>query len=215
MPLLLPDRIPVEADAVAGHLAPVRVLFSEMDAGYDAAARAYGFRCTGCEDNCCETLFHHHTLAEYLLLQQGFRALADAEKKDVQERAANVQRVLARAGEAGTRIMCPLNRRGLCRLYACRPMICRLHGIPHELNHPVRGTTRGPGCGAFDRQCAGKASRPLDRTPFYRKMARLENRLRDSLGFRSRLKMTIADMLLSWAPRAGETQDKPHEICRP
>ena len=205
--MLLPDNTPVKTDVMA-HMKAVKVLLDRMDAGYSKTARGYGFQCDGCEDNCCETLFHHHTLAEYLFLQSGFLNLAGDEKLDIRHLAASVQETTQKAGDRSIRIMCPLNRDGMCRLYAHRPMICRLHGIPHELNHPLRGKTTGEGCDDFDRQCGQSPSGPLDRTPFYREMAQVESRLREGLCYRSRMKMTITHMILSWAPFAGTPQDK-------
>jgi hypothetical protein len=38
----------------------------------------------------------------------------------------------------------------------------------------------------------------LDRTPFYKKMAVIEKKLRQEIGFTKRVKMTIADMILAF-----------------
>ena len=46
-------------------------IFAEMDCKYDAVAESYGFKCRGCEDNCCLTRFFHHTYLEYLLSADG------------------------------------------------------------------------------------------------------------------------------------------------
>ena len=53
----------------------LRRLYADMDAAYEKAAAAHGFACTGCEDSCCRTRFHHHTLAEYHCLREGFERL--------------------------------------------------------------------------------------------------------------------------------------------
>ena len=86
---------------------------------------------------------------------------------------------------------------GCCVLYTHRPMICRLHGIPHELSRPGAAAQRSPGCGEFDRRCGGMAYRRFDRTPFYAELARLEAEFRQALGVRRRFKHTIAEMLLN------------------
>jgi hypothetical protein len=74
-------------------------------------------------------------------------------------------------------------------------MICRLHGIPHELNHPVKGRAMGPGCQEFVIQCGEKSYLPFDRTPLYRELADLEKSFRQATGLNVKMKMTIAEML--------------------
>jgi hypothetical protein len=92
--------------------------------------------------------------------------------------------------------MCPLNQAGRCTLYAHRPMICRLHGIPHELHPPGRPPQQGPGCEEFLRCCGRTAGRALDRTPLYAELARLESEFRRKMALSYRVKMTVAEMLL-------------------
>jgi hypothetical protein len=92
--------------------------------------------------------------------------------------------------------MCPLNDEQRCILYAYRPMICRLHGIPHQLRRPDGQRQVGPGCGDFDRQCANSDPKLLDRTPLYIDLAALEKQLRRQLRFEGRIKMTIAQMMI-------------------
>ncbi|GAB6905128.1 hypothetical protein JCM12296A_09620 [Desulfosarcina cetonica] len=175
-------------------------LFQNMDRAYDAVADRYGFHCDGCVDNCCQTRFYHHTLLEMLYLQEGLRTLAGDPLRDIRDRAQAVNQQMAAADQAGSsaRIMCPLNQDGRCRLYPHRPMICRLHGIPHELHRPDRGIIRNPGCDAFFEQCRkqGKTDYiPFDRTPFYREMATLEKKLRHETGYAKKIKLTISQML--------------------
>ena len=74
-------------------------------------------------------------------------------------------------------------------------MICRLHGIPHELHPPGQPVHYGEGCGAFAAQCGTKAVFKFDRTPYYTRMARLEKELRQALGFFEKIKMTVARMI--------------------
>jgi hypothetical protein len=75
-------------------------------------------------------------------------------------------------------------------------MICRLHGIPHELHPPGRAPKTGPGCAEFHRRCGRGVYHPFDRTPLYNRLARLEAELRQALGRRPKLRATIAEMLL-------------------
>ena len=62
-------------------------LYAAMDAAYEAAAAAYRFACTGCEESCCRTRFHHHTLVEYHGLRDGFGRLSAARQAEILARA--------------------------------------------------------------------------------------------------------------------------------
>lgn len=185
-------RIPDELEMEAARL------FAQMDAAYDRAAAKAGFVCNGCEDNCCRTRFYHHTLVELLYLQSGLAALPPLRQRRIRERA----RAAARQAEAlerdsrPVRVMCPLNEQGRCTLYAHRPMICRLHGIPNTLRRPDGRILTGPGCVDYYLRCGPAGGDPLDRTPLYTAMADLERRLRDRLGFDSKIKLTVARMIL-------------------
>ena len=174
-------------------------IFADMDRHYGAAAEYYGFHCNGCEDNCCRTRFYHHTYLEYLYIHTGLNKLTHQKKQEVQSRAALVRRQTEKADEKATpvRLMCPLNSDGLCTLYIYRPMICRLHGIPHELRKPGQNVIRGPGCGMFAVQCSNKSYREFDRTPFYFEMAKLESELKQAVDLSGRIKMTIAEMIIA------------------
>ncbi len=176
----------------------VRALYAAMDERYTAAATHYGFHCTGCEENCCLTRFHHHTFLEYLYLLEGYRGLEPERQRDIREKASDVCERTAEADVKGlpVRLMCPLNSDGLCLLYAYRPMICRLHGLPFELHRPGGNVINSSGCDAFTVQCGEKAYFQMDRTPFYREMAMLEQEVREALGVTRKLKMTIAEMLV-------------------
>ena len=99
---------------------------------------------------------------------------------------------------AAMKTMCPLNEAGLCFLYAHRPMICRLHGIPHEFQKPGQGVVYGAGCEAFTQQCQDHGYVPFDRTAFYVKMAGLEKELKSALGITQKIKMTIAEMITTF-----------------
>ncbi|MDX9785653.1 MAG: hypothetical protein RBT11_02665 [Desulfobacterales bacterium] len=185
--------------ALAAILGRLGGLFLRMEQKYDEAARAYGFHCDGCAENCCETRFYHHTLIEYAFLAQGVETLAQEIRESVLTQAVAVVDKTLAADKAGRkiRIMCPLNRNQRCIAYAYRPMICRLHGIAHELHSPNGGILRGQGCRQFDACAQGKPYFRFDRTPFYREMAILEQEARLITGMTHKIKMTVADMLMA------------------
>ncbi len=172
-------------------------IYSSMDLKYSKAAAIYGFNCTGCEDNCCLTRFHHHTVLEYLYILEGFNHLETEKQIKIKASALKVRQKSIEADRKGTRLrqMCPLNSAGKCILYFCRPMICRLHGIPHELHTPGRDIISQPGCEAFSKQFGEKDYHRFDRTPFYIEIASLEKDLKQAAGITTKIKMTIADML--------------------
>ena len=182
------------------HLESLADLFGRMEKAYNEVAAAYGFRCAGCEDNCCLTRFYHHTLLEYLYLYRGFARLSADERARLQRAAVQVNQEAAAAVKQGrsVRVMCPLNLGGRCMLYRYRPMICRLHGIPNEMRRPGGMPVRGPGCGDFDRQCGDRAYIPFDRTPLYAEMARHERDLREALDFKAKPKLTVAQIIASF-----------------
>jgi Fe-S-cluster containining protein len=183
----------------AAFLGRLRQLFAEMDAAYASAAAAAGFDCRGCEESCCRSVFHHHTFIEALLLREGLRSLTPGGREEVLSAARAVADAQAASagGSAALRPMCPLNLAGRCRLYEVRPMICRLHGVAHELHPPGRPVVIGPGCAEYER-CRGsaRAGEHFDRTPFYARLAALESEFRSSEGLQRRIKLTIAEMLL-------------------
>jgi Fe-S-cluster containining protein len=173
-------------------------LFAGMDHEYQQVAAASGFVCTGCEENCCRSLFYHHTYMEFIILRKGFEGLSRAAQRKIQERAtAYVHTLLSASQGTGTEaVMCPLNEEGRCVLYSVRPMICRLHGIPHELKPPGHQIIQGPGCRAFYRQSGNRRTYCLDRTPFYTQLARLEAEFKHLLALNQKIKLTVAEMLL-------------------
>lgn len=183
-------------NAVKRCLNQLKTVYEHMDRAYEMVARHYGFHCDGCEENCCRTRFHHHTLVEYLYLMEGVRQLNQGQQARAIQRAKQVVEETRSAQEAGqpVRLMCPLNEKALCLVYPWRPMICRLHGLPHELWGPG-GVTRGEGCRQFDTQAQGKPYHRFDRTPLYKDMALLERDLRQAVGFSPKIKMTVAEML--------------------
>ena len=184
-------------------------LFGEMDRAYSDVADRYGFQCKGCADNCCMTRFHHHTLLEYLYLLEGVRAFDPDLRRSLLKQARTVAARMDAADRRGEplRIMCPLNQDGRCMAYDRRPMICRLHGIPHELHRPGGPVIKNPGCDAFFDQCRDSGATAyirFDRTPFYRQMAMLEKELRQETGYTQKIKFTIARMLVTLTDRAYE-----------
>jgi len=180
----------------------VKDLFDRMDQAYETAAAGYGFVCSGCADNCCLTRFYHHTLIEFCYLHSGFADLAPERQASIRDEAAAVTAAVAKDEALGRmpHAMCPLNTGGRCVLYAYRPIICRLHGIPHTFVHPIQGKIFGPGCHEFDNRCGTAGGHPLDRTLFYREMARIEQRFRQRAGVTEKIKKTVAQMLAA----AGE-----------
>jgi len=180
--------------------------FAAMDRQYDAAAQFYGFHCRGCEDNCCRTRFHHHTYLEYLFIRRGFNELDAPDQRAIRTKAAEVCRQTELADKQGlaVRLMCPLNNDGLCILYHYRPMICRMHGIPHELQKPGQPIMRGPGCHAFDERCSAKPYFKFDRTHFYFEMAGIENEFKQAADLSGKIKLTIAEMVVEFGSRNAE-----------
>ena len=197
-PLL--ERLPEIKEIYLPFLEKLGKIYDSMDKAYQDAAESYDFHCTGCEDNCCMTRFHHHTFLEYLYLYEGFMSLDQNARDFVNSSTKKVMQKTKEAGSSGTqlRVMCPLNFQDRCRLYDRRPMICRLHGIPHELQKPGHNPVPGPGCDVFVVKCKEKTYFKFDRTPFYIEMAKLENELKQALEILERPKMTIAQMVDSW-----------------
>lgn len=176
----------------------LRTIYEAMDQKYKEAADYYGFHCQGCHNNCCLTRFYHYTLLEYLYILEGYNTLGPDRKIEAKNRALEVCRKTDEADEKGikVRLMCPLNFDGMCILYNYRPMICRLHGVPHELQRGGQNVIHSPGCDAFTEQNREKSYFKFDRTPFYIKMAKLENEMKIAAGINQKLKMTVAQMLV-------------------
>ena len=173
-------------------------LFVLMDKKYKESADYYGFNCTGCEDSCCFTRFYHHTFLEYLYIRKGFETLDNEKQIKMRKRAVESVRLMLEAEQNNTpfRVMCPLNIDDMCMLYDYRPMICRLHGIPHELNTYGKNIVKSPGCNELTRKGQKKGYYKFDRTPFYTALAELEKKFRFSSGVKHKIKMTVAQMLV-------------------
>lgn len=177
----------------------VRDLYGRMGMAYDRSAECYGFSCTGCDENCCEERFYHHTLSEFLYLMRGVHTLDEKTRQGIFARAREVKEQYRRHDAEGRaqRVMCPLNRDGVCGLYEYRLMICRLHGVPYRMQRPDGAVTRGGGCHKVDWDLSDEKSAGcmLDRTDLYRELSAIEIELRQLLGFGHRIKMTISEML--------------------
>lgn len=174
-------------------------LYARMTGAYAEMAALYGFDCAGCQDNCCTQRFHHHTLAEFFYLLNGLRKADRALAGEVLRRAREVTEAYREEMPAGRIIplMCPVNFDGLCSLYEHRPMICRLHGLPHRFRRPDGFTAEGGGCHRFE--LLHKAAARVERTGFYTELASIEKDLRARLGFAGRYRKTTAQMLMDMA----------------
>ncbi|MFH2060819.1 MAG: hypothetical protein ABIJ59_18255 [Pseudomonadota bacterium] len=172
-------------------------LYHTMDAAWNTTAKAYSFKCNGCKDNCCTSLFYHYTHIEQAYLLHGFQRLKPDKRSKVLNLAkAYCEKTFDHGDESKSlKILCPVNKDGRCQLYQYRPMICRLHGLPHELNRPGNEPVKGPGCDAG--QFNTKDYVRFDRTPFYQQMAQIEIAFRQNTNLSGKLKMTIAQILLS------------------
>jgi len=174
-------------------------LYTEMDNTWDRIADTYSFQCNGCKDNCCKSLFFHYTQIEKDYLRYGFSNL----KKSEQDRIKDLSKLFyeqtfeknAQKNDiVSQKIFCPLNLDDMCQLYKYRPMICRLHGLPHEFEKPGVEPQISPGCreGKFDE----KDYVQFDRTLFYQKMAQIEISYRQYLNNYSKIRKTVAQILL-------------------
>ncbi len=177
----------------------MRDLYDRMGRAYARSASCYGFSCNGCDENCCEERFYHHTLSEFLYLLRGMQSLGQEKRAEVFDKAREVTelyRMHDREGQA-RRIMCPLNQDNLCSLYEYRLMICRLHGVPYKMRRPDNTETQGIGCHRIDWDMSPEKSAEcmFDRTDLYRELSGIEIELRQRLGFGHRIKMTIAEMI--------------------
>ncbi|MGD2010074.1 MAG: hypothetical protein PVI76_03215 [Desulfobacterales bacterium] len=133
-------------------------------------------------------------------MSKGFRTLDRQRQVAIIEKAEAVCSAVRAVEKNGPplRQMCPLNFDNRCCLYAYRPMICRLHGIPSELLRLDGQTRRTPGCASFLERFGQLAYVPFDRTPFYRDLAGIEKALRWDMPGAGKIKMTVAEMILAF-----------------
>jgi hypothetical protein len=171
------------------YLDRLETIYAHMDRKYHEVADQYGFNCRGCKDSCCRTTFYHHTLVEYLYLKVGVQALGKEKQAGILKQAKKISE------HPDALLFCPLNEAGRCLLYAFRPMICRLHGIAHELRRPNGTVEHGPGCSVFEAAAGGRAYVPFDRSGFYWELSMLEREARTAFGFYGKIKMTVSQMV--------------------
>ncbi|MFQ3574267.1 MAG: hypothetical protein SNJ53_06510 [Thermodesulfovibrionales bacterium] len=175
----------------------IRNLYSTIDAMYEVASRHYAFSCEGCDAHCCKTRFYHYTCAEFLYLKAGFDTLDSSKKEYLKSLAHRYESHYLNADEESLQ-MCPLNEGGLCILYEWRPMICRLHGLPSETQDINMTATFYGGCESFIRKNLkdGYVYMTINRTIYYREMAKIEHDLRASLGISPPERLTVSGMIL-------------------
>jgi hypothetical protein len=175
-------------------------IYAEMDAAYEATAKAVGLSCAGCAENCCVSYFQHHTNVEWLYLRQGLAELPDERRETYLARARDYLAAAAASLSRGEvpRLMCPVNDDGLCGLHKHRLMICRLHGVPNVLVGPG-GVREFPGCGPCQRLTASRTDHPaMDRTPLLRRLAALEMDMwGNRAGLPPKVDLTLAAMLVA------------------
>lgn len=197
---MIPEPPSIEASELKPYLERLRRIYRAMGQAYDQVSAHYGCTCSGCDGNCCSSYFSHHTLIEYFFLAEGLKSVTAGEADVFRTRSRHyvAERARRNAGGMKAEIMCPLNKGGLCGLYEYRPMICRLHGVPFFYIRPDRMMVKGEGCPKLvSKETHQAEGKELDRTWFYRDLAMIERELRQATGFRDRIKMTIADMMVA------------------
>ncbi len=192
---------------MADFLSNIKTLYEAIERDYDSIREHYGFSCAGCEENCCTQRFFHYTWAEYLYLLEGMKNAGAARAMEITAKAGEVVASYDKEEDPlePNPLMCPINFEGLCALYAHRPLICRMHGLPHKVRDPKGNETRGGGCAPFDSK-AFKAGWTLNRTPHYTALARIEGKLRKRKRLSGNLRLTTAEMLIMMATSGGPSR---------
>jgi hypothetical protein len=190
---------------IATYLEKLKTIYGFMDRAYGDSSAFYSFDCQGCPDNCCTTYFFHYTIAEYLYLLQGFWTLEEGMKEEIMRRAKNMCNPLKKDN-----YLCPINLGDRCLVYPYRTIICRLHGLPFEVQRPDGQKDEGPGCAKFEKErtIKGLLYRRIDRTPFYTDLANLEREIRTEIGYFEKFKKTIAEMIQD----GGKEEDLPRTL---
>ena len=178
----------------------LKELFARMDEIYSALAAQVDFSCSGCDGSkCCEVDLVVHTFAERLYLRRGFFSLNLAQQNEIVSRCRRMLEA-KRAdplGEAYRGAVCVLNVEGLCSLYQYRPMICRLAGIKHFFVRPDGTEVLGKGCPIYEDTIGPRFPETcIDRTEFYKEMARIEIDIVNELGKRPD-PLTVAEILFT------------------
>jgi hypothetical protein len=127
----------------------LRDLYARMDQAYERIGQGHWSSCDGCTDSCCETLFRHHTYAEWMVLWEGFAALPEDRRQDMLAQAENLRAHPPKrpARHTAPRALPASEQRDgglVCGIYAHRPMVCRLHGVPNVLHKPGGETAAFP-----------------------------------------------------------------------
>ncbi|MCX8070411.1 MAG: hypothetical protein N2738_07905 [Thermodesulfovibrionales bacterium] len=173
-------------------------IYEAIDSMYEMVKRHYQFSCDGCKTNCCETRFYHYTISEGLFLMKGFNELNQSEQEGILKRAEQYEESYKNMTE-DERLMCPLNIDGLCILYKYRPMICRLHGVPYEVQDITMSASFHGGCERFmsERANSDYTYMTFNRTIFYREMSKIEEEIRSVLSRPTPTRKTVAQILLT------------------
>jgi hypothetical protein len=173
-------------------------LYEQMDAAYSSIANEVGFSCDDCDGvTCCTVDVTLHTFAEMFDLRRGFNALETSRQLEILGRCGEMVRAKEDdpLGDAYRNAVCVLNFDGRCGLYHHRPMICRLAGIPYFMSRPDGKVVDSGGCVRFiDDILPEHPDLRLERTDFYRKMARIEIEVVRALGKRTASR-TVAETL--------------------
>jgi len=180
-------------------------IYGGLQVEYSRIAAELNFTCTGCPDNCCDSYFLHHTYTEWAYLWRGLRQLSDADREALIERSRTW---LERCEESlrkenRPQVMCPLNDNGLCRLYHHRLLVCRTHGVPAAMTRPDGKSLHFPGCFRCQELVKenGGRSEEVERTPYLRRLALLENALlHNKRHLYPKIRMTIAEMIVKGPP---------------
>lgn len=175
-------------------------LYSRMEESYNQVAGVLDFSCSGCDNNCCDSYFQHHTYIEWAYLWAGLHELDQARQAALVARARDsvfeTEKCLAR-GEV-PQVMCPLNEAGRCILYGHRLMICRMHGVPSAFTLPSGARKDFPGCGRCQAcvQVYQGETPVVDRTALYQELAQLEQEFRSQARQPlPRVKLTLSQMI--------------------
>lgn len=193
----------------------VSEIYARLESEYGKVATAIGLDCRDCSDNCCDSYFLHHTYLEWAYLWRGLRALPARQLEEVRGWADRYRDECRKAEQLGQRpqVMCPLNERGLCILYAHRLLVCRTHGVPAKMRRPDGRQLDFPGCFRCQELVAAREQQGLktprvDRTALLTELARIEDELLEHKRHRfPRVRMTIAEMILQGPPLMPEDSE--------